>query len=97
MPNSADIREIPVADIRDDRDLQMRVEGIFPATVEEYANEMKAGATFPPITVFEDRDGFWLGNGFHRLAAAKTIDRETIAADVRQLDHYRRHQGRETL
>lgn len=38
--------------------------------VEEYAEEMRQGAVFPPVVVFFDGTEYWLADGFHRLAAA---------------------------
>lgn len=52
--------------------------------VDEYAEAMKSGATFPPVTVFYDGSEYWLADGFHRLSAAKSAGLESIAADVRQ-------------
>lgn len=38
--------------------------------VEEYAEEMRLGAVFPPVVAFFDGTEYWLADGFHRLAAA---------------------------
>ena len=62
---------------------QMRVE-MRPDTVDEYAAEMLDGATFPPVIVYFDGTDHWLGDGFHRVEAARKIDRETIDADIRE-------------
>ena len=45
---------------------------------------MEMGAVFPPIIVFYDGTVYWPGDGFHRIEAARRIDRETISADVRE-------------
>jgi hypothetical protein len=63
---------------------QMRVEKINPDIVNEYAEAMLDGAVFPPIVVFFDGADHWLGEGYHRIEAAKKIKRESIDADVRQ-------------
>jgi hypothetical protein len=52
--------------------------------VSEYAEAIKAGATFPPIVVFYDGKKHWLADGFHRFHAYQKIGREKVAADVRQ-------------
>jgi hypothetical protein len=39
--------------------------------IEEYAHDMAAGETFPPVIVFCDGKHHWLANGFHRLYAAE--------------------------
>ncbi|MDD1434621.1 hypothetical protein [Mesorhizobium sp. 2RAF21] len=52
--------------------------------VSEYAEAIKAGATFPPIVVFYDGKKHWLADGFHRFHAYQKLGRENVAADVRQ-------------
>ncbi|MGI8406505.1 MAG: streptomycin biosynthesis regulator, partial [Thermomicrobiales bacterium] len=52
--------------------------------VADYADAMRSGATFPPITVFHDGQTHWLADGFHRVAAAEQAGIITIAADIRQ-------------
>jgi hypothetical protein len=68
-----------------DPDLQPRT-GIDRKTVEAYADDMQRGDQFPPIVVFFDGEHFWLGDGFHRLAAARAIKAETISCEVHQGD-----------
>jgi hypothetical protein len=62
---------------------RMRVE-MRPETVNDYATDMLDGVTFPPIVVFHDGSDFWLADGFHRVEAARKIDREMIVAEIRQ-------------
>lgn len=52
--------------------------------IEEYAEAMKAGAIFPPVTVFYDGTFYWLADGFHRFEAAKKTGALRIAADLKQ-------------
>jgi hypothetical protein len=52
--------------------------------VNDYAEAIKAGATFPPIVVFYDGKKHWLADGFHRFHAYQKIGREKVAADIRQ-------------
>lgn len=66
---------------------QMRA-GIDQVAVNEYAEALNAGAVFPPIIVFYDGDKYWLGDGFHRVAAyqkfwGESAVSKSIAADVR--------------
>ncbi len=75
------IRSVPLADIQDGG-AQMRVE-MKPDTVREYADDMAAGAVLPPVVVYHDGTNYWLGDGFHRVAAARKLDHETIDAEVR--------------
>ncbi|PWJ80603.1 ParB-like nuclease family protein [Pseudaminobacter salicylatoxidans] len=52
--------------------------------VNDYADAIKAGATFPPIVVFYDGKAHWLADGFHRFHACQRAGRTSIAADIRQ-------------
>ena len=79
-----DIRDIPVDQIQADGTTQMRVAGIDPSVVADYAAAMEDGAVFPPIFVYFDGTAYWPGDGFHRIEAARRIDREIISADVRE-------------
>ncbi|MGO6826928.1 hypothetical protein ACCS34_35575, partial [Rhizobium ruizarguesonis] len=69
--------------IRHDPDLQMRAAGIDPAVVADYAEAMDDGAEFPAVILFFDGEGYWPGDGFHRIEASRTLGRETINAEVR--------------
>ena len=71
-------RPIQIADIQDGG-AQMCVE-MKPDVVREYANDMAAGAVFPPVIVYHDGSGFWLGDGYHRVEAARKLEHETIDA-----------------
>lgn len=51
-------------------------------TVEEYAHDMREGATFPPIRVRHDGETYWCGDGCHRIHAARQSGQVTILADV---------------
>ena len=42
-------------------------------TVIDYAEEMIDGAVFPPVIIFHDGANLWLGDGYHRIEAAKKI------------------------
>ena len=52
-------------------------------TVVEYADDMREGATFAPVTVFTDGKSYWLADGFHRVAAARLASLDTIATEVK--------------
>lgn len=52
------------------------------STVYDYADLMKAGTEFPPVTVYHDGEHYWLADGFHRVAAAKEAGLTTIAATI---------------
>lgn len=78
-----DIQEIPLDDIETIADAQIRVIGTDPGTVSEYAEAMEGGASFPPIILFHDGAGYWPGDGFHRIEAARRLDRDAIEAEIR--------------
>ncbi len=75
-------QSIAISDIQDGG-AQMRVE-MKPDVVRDYADDMAAGAIFPPVLVYHDGTDYWLADGFHRVAAARKIERETIDAEVRE-------------
>jgi len=52
--------------------------------VSDYAEAMRSGTIFPPVVVFDDGVDYWLGDGFHRLAATKETQATAINAEVRQ-------------
>jgi hypothetical protein len=76
------VKELKVSDIRIDGGTQIRKK-LNKNKVNEYAEQMTDGDTFPPITVFFDGSSYWLASGFHRLFATKLNDKETISAEVK--------------
>ena len=74
--------ELNLNDIKIDGGTQPR-EAISDETVAEYAEAMREGAAFPPVTVVRDGASLWLVDGFHRYHAHRRCGRETIAAEVR--------------
>jgi hypothetical protein len=80
---SQEFSEIPIQLIRVDGGTQPRAALDFDA-VDDYADAMRIGVTFPPVTVFYDGESYWLGDGFHRIKAALEIETEVIRAEVRQ-------------
>ena len=63
-----------------------RVDGLDFVTIQSYADDMEAGAVFPPVELVGDGDVFWLVDGLHRLEAAKKINREQISSNVTEGD-----------
>ena len=53
-------------------------------TVEQYAEHMREGAEFPPVTLYDDGQHYWLANGHHRVHAARAIGREHVRAEIRR-------------
>ena len=76
--------EIAISAITVDTVAQIRANGTDPQVVGEYAEAMEQGATFPPVVLFHDGADYFAADGFHRIAAANTIGRAAIPADVRQ-------------
>lgn len=71
---------IDLIDAQASRDNQARLSGVLDeARVEEYAEAMKRGDTFPGLVAHALGDGtFWLHGGNHRLAAAKRARRASV-------------------
>lgn len=57
-------------------------DGLNPDTVQEYAAAMERGDEFPPVVAFYDGTDYWMGDGFHRSAAAEQSNRE-VPVEVR--------------
>jgi hypothetical protein len=74
-----DIRELPLHDLVLDPNLNLR-DRLDQDTVERYVD---AWLRLPPVIVYEV-DGRWLlADGFHRHAAAVTLGKRTIPAEIR--------------
>lgn len=73
---------LKVRDVQQDKALSPR-SGVDKTTVGAYANSFDQ---LPPIDVFwiEGRDGWWLVDGWHRLAAAKELGLAEIEANDHQ-------------
>lgn len=76
-------REVPIAGIRLDGGTQPR-EHIDTTLIDEYAADMQAGDTFPPLGVIFDGKEYWLWDGFHRYHAARKAGKETITCKIRE-------------
>jgi ParB-like chromosome segregation protein Spo0J len=74
-------RLIKLADIQVDAGLQIRAE-INNETVAEYAEQMKAGDKFPPLSVYQVNGAHLLVDGFHRLDAAKLAGLDEILVEI---------------
>ena len=66
--------------LRVDPEVQQR-QALSEATIREYADLLKDGHDLGRIVVFEDTgNGYWLADGFHRVAAARQIGLEELPA-----------------
>jgi hypothetical protein len=74
---------LEIVELDRDAELQARV-GLNVDVVKEYAEQMKAGAAFPPVLVFAGSGGHALVDGFHRVAAREALGFTTVLAEIRQ-------------
>jgi hypothetical protein len=72
---------LKIKDILVDQIYQSR-EKINPSTVNEYAEAITAGATFPAVIVFQCQQQLILVEGFHRIAAYQKIGALEVEAEV---------------
>jgi hypothetical protein len=77
------MKKIEISAIRIDGGTQARLK-LDQDVVKEYAECMKDGDKFPPVTVFYDGSEYWLANGFHRYFATKSNDELEIECEVKQ-------------
>ncbi|HTU62566.1 MAG TPA: hypothetical protein VMF89_29095, partial [Polyangiales bacterium] len=66
-----------------DMELQARV-GLNDEVVKDYADQMAAGAAFPPVLVFARPGAHALVDGFHRVAAREALGFTNVLAEIRQ-------------
>ena len=86
-PTTGVYQQIPLASIPTDEASQARVK-IRPGVVRAYAQAMtqqrsEGGLRFPAVVLFTDGQHYWLGDGFHRILAARAAGLTDFAADVR--------------
>ncbi len=72
---------IELSKIRIDGGTQTR-ESLNNDTVKEYAESYKAGAKFPPVSLFFDGSDYWLADGFHRYHGARQAKLKQIHEEV---------------
>ncbi len=76
------IEQVPISKLILDETVQLRA-NLNRAAILDYAESMKNGETFPPIVVFCSDGKWWVGDGFHRVLAAKHNKSKTISAECR--------------
>lgn len=77
-------KSVRLSDIYIDGDTQQR-ERINNEIVSEYAEAMRCGSKFPPVTLFFDGAGYWIADGFHRYHACNEAGGITeINAEIRE-------------
>lgn len=74
--------ELPIESITVDTRAQSRAE-IDMGLVAEYAELMRDGVVFPPLTVLHDGSTYWLSEGFHRIHAYREAAFLTVPCIVK--------------
>jgi hypothetical protein len=69
--------------ITTDPELQPRV-SLDSDTAADYCEAIRAGAKFPPLTVFFDGETYWLGDGFHRHHAFTMLGAKQVPVLIHQ-------------
>lgn len=72
---------IALAAIELDTSIQCRA-NIDTAVVNDYAERMAAGDEFPAVDVYGTKSKCWIGDGWHRVLAARQVGAETINAKL---------------
>jgi len=72
---------IDISTIELDTSIQCRA-SIDTAVVNEYAERMAEGDRFSPIEVFGTKSKCWIGDGWHRVLAARGTSAKSITANV---------------
>jgi ParB-like chromosome segregation protein Spo0J len=75
------VKTLNLLNIRIDGGTQAREE-LNQEAVADYAEKMRDGEVFPPVTVFFDGSEYWLVDGFHRYFATKSNGKTSIDCDV---------------
>nr|AKH46928.1 putative streptomycin biosynthesis operon possible regulatory protein [uncultured marine virus] len=78
----ASVNTILLDDIRIDGGTQPRAETNGDA-IMSYAEELAAGAKFPPVVLFHDGRSYWLADGFHRFHAHAEAGLEEIPCEIK--------------
>jgi transposase len=75
------VKTLNLLNIRIDGGTQAREE-LNQEAVADYAEKMRDGEVFPPVTVYFDGSEYWLVDGFHRYFATKSNGKTSIDCDV---------------
>ncbi len=77
----SNVRPVSISSIQREPRASNRI-AIDPGTVGVFADLIRAGVTFPPITVWWDGDTYWLSDGLHRLTAAEQAGCAELLCEV---------------
>jgi len=76
-----DMKKMKLTSIELDTSIQCRA-AIDYGVVNEYAERMVEGDAFPPVDVFGTTTKCWIGDGWHRTLAARSLEKESIAVNL---------------
>lgn len=72
---------VALSSIELDTSIQCRAV-IDTGVINDYAERMTEGDKFPPVELFGTVEKCWIGDGWHRTLAAKSIEQRTIEANL---------------
>lgn len=75
------VQPVKIAKIRRDGGTQPRAQ-LFDNVVADYAEDMRQGSEFPPVTIFFDGEEYWLADGFHRVSAKEAIGEKEVVSEI---------------
>jgi hypothetical protein len=78
------IKTIRIDTLVIDPAIQQRADGLDRSIAESYAEDIKSGCRLPPCIAFDDGEKRYLAEGFHRIAAMRSLDREAVDCDLRK-------------
>jgi hypothetical protein len=82
--SEVEVRRIPFDLIQVDQTVQQRAAGTSQDVVSEYAEAMRNGVGFPPIDIFGNDEGpFYVGDGFHRTEAYRSVHPDATDIECR--------------
>ncbi|RIX99524.1 hypothetical protein D3218_13695 [Aureimonas flava] len=85
MSHAGESFSVRVADLVMDESYQVRAQ-LDDGAVSRYADAMRSGQEFPPISIARVGGAVVIVDGFHRVTAARKIRRETITAVLVERD-----------
>lgn len=73
---------VPLRDIKRQKSLQVRLNGVNSEVVDQYVQAMEEGEEFPPLVVYWVNGELLLVDGFHRYSAYQKAGVEEVKAEV---------------
>ena len=74
---------IDISKIDDSSRTQLRC-CISEDTINLYAEDLRNGIKYPPVVLFPEGDKYFIGDGYHRIEAAKAANHKVIEAKIRR-------------